>query len=85
MKSNSNLVPSKLKLYNQEPVFHHKLHQNYVLQKFLNMLRLTFVLIIQIKTCQDVMSYYSVFQVYYITHRKMSYKNNNSLMTKELA
>ena len=47
MKSNSNLVPSKLKLYNQEPVFHHKLHQNYVLQKFLNMLRLTFVLIIR--------------------------------------
>ena len=47
MKSNSNLVPSKLKLYNQEPVFHHKLHQNYVLRKFLNMLRLTFVLIIK--------------------------------------
>ena len=47
MKSNSNLVPSKLKLYNQEPVFHRNLHQIHVLQKILNMLRLTFVLIIK--------------------------------------
>ena len=84
MKSNSYLVPSKLKLYNQEPVFHHKLHQNYVLQKFLNMLRLTFVLIIRnenMSRCYVILL--SISSLLY-NPQKVELQDS-SLMTKELA